>query len=207
MTTISITRALSELKLLDKRINKAINETQFVEKVVGKKGISGYPTVEAFEEKVKSSFQSINDLIQHRKDIKAKIVASNAVTKVEIAGKTLTVAEAIERKTSIEYEQELLNKMKRDFNRKNEEVERENINVQNRLDKMIQEALAGDTTGNASETIENISTTYKENNAAKIVNPLDILKTIEEKELEIDSFLGEVDIILSESNAKTTIEI
>ena len=48
------------------------------------------------------------DLISRRNKIKSAIIMSNAKTVVEVAGKQMTVAEAIDKKSSIEYEKELL---------------------------------------------------------------------------------------------------
>ena len=51
-----------------------------------------------------------------RKEIKEKIVKSNAETLVTIAGKEMTVAAAIERKESIKYEKKLAEELKNQLN-------------------------------------------------------------------------------------------
>lgn len=81
MSKITITRALTELKTLDKRIQKAIDSGTFV---------SFYGQFFKPDENSKSAqsnYQSIMDLLERRKQIKSLIVMSNAVTKVIIYGK------------------------------------------------------------------------------------------------------------------------
>ncbi|MCP4369761.1 MAG: hypothetical protein GY797_16855, partial [Deltaproteobacteria bacterium] len=109
---MTISRALAELKLLDKRIRGTIEKGTFAGLAQGKKSITGYETNDEFIKTAKSSIQSAQDLIKRRQAIKSAIVNSNAKTEVTIADKKMSVAEAIERKSSIEYEKLLLQKLK-----------------------------------------------------------------------------------------------
>ncbi len=104
---LTITRALSELKLLDKRIRKEIEAAYFVAGVQKKKKIIGMYTKEEFSSRSQGEVDSIQSMTERRKIIKSAIVNSNARTMVTIVGNTMAVAEAIERKTSIEYEETL----------------------------------------------------------------------------------------------------
>ena len=102
---MSIHRALGELKTLDKRIRKEIENTIFIG-AKKKSSNTEYKTrtsIVDFNNNVNSSIQSINDLILRRKEIKEAIVNSNANTFVTIGDNKMTVASAIERKTSIGY--------------------------------------------------------------------------------------------------------
>ncbi|HYK73264.1 MAG TPA: hypothetical protein VEV44_09105, partial [Pseudoneobacillus sp.] len=101
---ITIAKGLVELKLLNNRINRVINDSVFAGFTVGKKVMTGFNDIEELEQRAKSDYQSVQDLIKRRNEIKSAIVVSNATTEVQIADKTLTVAEAIERKSSIEYD-------------------------------------------------------------------------------------------------------
>lgn len=102
MESISITRALSELKLLDKRILKGIKDADFLSYEINKKNV-----LKTFEPK--EQLQSVEDLIARRSTLKSKIMESNASTKVKIAGKEMLVIEAIEMKETIQYKKQLLN--------------------------------------------------------------------------------------------------
>lgn len=105
---ISITEALTELKLYDQKINKVLCSADFIGcKKKSSDRVNSFK-LENFEANAKASYQSVSDLIENRARLKSAIVQSNAATMVEIAGKKYTVAEAIERKNSIEYDKMLL---------------------------------------------------------------------------------------------------
>ena len=97
---MSIHQALSELKLLDNRIERAISSGRFIgtKKLVESKVSQTRTSVKEFNERAKADLDSVRALIERRSAIKSKIVASNATTKVIIGGTEYTVAEAIERK-------------------------------------------------------------------------------------------------------------
>lgn len=107
MRKITVTEGLNELKLYDSKIEKAINNLKLIgakKKSVDKVGVVN---VEKFVADAKAAHQSIMDLIRNRNALKAAIVKSNAITYLEIGDQKMTVAEAIERKNSIQYEKEL----------------------------------------------------------------------------------------------------
>lgn len=106
---------------------------------------------------------------------------SNARTQVTIAGDAMTVAEAIERKSSIEHEKSLLAKFVQDWSLASSTYER------------MAAAAAFDT----SDVM----------NAPHIVDPLDIRERIDKLREYIENFESEVDVILSESNGHTTITV
>lgn len=203
---LTITRALSELKLLDKRIRKEIESASFVAGVQKKKKIMGMYTKDEFSKKSHGEIDSVQSLIERRKMIKSALVNSNARTMVTIAKNTMTVAEAIERKTSIEYEKELLQKMKKRYNAAYNEVENANTQVKQKLDILLESNFGKDIKASATD-VEAISKPYLEQNEWELVDPLGIVGRIEKFEREIDEFEHEVDFILSESNTITTIEI
>lgn len=203
---ISVTRGLAELKLLNDRINTAIHNFSSIVVVTGKKVVAGYKTNEEYNEKTKSSFQSVQDLIKRRNVIKSAIVNSNASTNVEIGGVTMTVAEAVERKTSIVYEQQLLNKLKNDYAKAVQVYDREEVNAKQRLDEHLKAIYGRDV--KIEEGIQKSTTEqFNEQNAPKMVDPLDVKKKIEELEKSINDFLLNVDYELSTSNTLTMIEI
>ena len=203
---ITVTKALSELKLLDKRINRGIVDGKFVGKVVGEEKKVEQTDIEEFKKDAQSSYNSVVDLIERRNKIKSAIVASNAVTNVNIAGKTYTVAEAIERKNSIQYEIDLLQVLKTQYASVLEGIEHINENVQRRLDNSLESMLSNDGKQD-NEFIQQFTENFNKKNQAKIVDPLNIKEKIESLESEIEDFLSEVDHELSVSNATTTITI
>lgn len=203
---MTITRALAELKLLDKRIDKELQNASFIASVQKKKKINGKITVEEFNNNATKSLDSINDLIQRRKLIKSAIVQSNAKTIVSIANVKMSVADAIERKISISYEHNLLNSMKSQYHIVRNEIENKNIDVNEKLNTLLLNNFGKDIKASAND-VEAISKPYLEQNEWIYVDPLDIVAKIDKLDKAIDEFESEVDFILSESNSITTIEI
>ena len=105
---ITVTEGLVELKLYGKKINKAVDDGKFVYAVKKSDKQVAHMSKEEASSKIEASYQSVTDLIKNRNALKSAIVQSNAVTMVKVGDKVMTVAEAIERKSSIEYEKDLL---------------------------------------------------------------------------------------------------
>ncbi|ATW58357.1 hypothetical protein CNR37_00150 [Pseudomonas phage ventosus] len=204
MTEISITRALAQVKALNDRIARATSVV-FVTTTVGGKHASGKPAQEVGEQ-LKSNLQSVQALIEQRKAIKSAIVRSNAVTNVVIAGVTQTVAEAIERKSSIVLEQTLLQQLRVQQAQAVSAVERTNVAVAARLDDLIKTAVGKDRQVTAAD-LAAITTPFEAQNKAEVLDPSDITKVIEQLTTDIDAFLLEVDFALSEVNATTKIVV
>lgn len=203
---MSVTRALAELKLLDKRIHTVMNSAKFVDFSIGQKAVNGYASNKEYEDKVKSAYQSVKDLIKRRNDIKSAIVLSNAMTKVKIADKEYTVAEAIERKTSIQYEEQLMQKMKNEYTKVTNNINRKNEEVKEELNRKL-DALYGREAKTKVDENNELVKSYRNDNEARMIDPLHIRSTYEKLEQEIDEFLSEVDFVLSTSNTLTEIEV
>ncbi|MEK5205658.1 hypothetical protein SAMN05421670_1805 [Psychrobacillus psychrotolerans] len=203
---ISITKALRELKTLDARILKKINETTFAASKKPKENIRGFKTVEEFEKEAKESIQSIKDLMDRRKQIKKSIVESNATTLVEVSGVKMTVADAIERKNFIEIEKTLLRKMNNDYAQSQEKVEVNNELAQDRLDTQLNNMISKD--GKTDLTaVEGYKKLFWESEETKLIDPIHIKEITTKMTLDIESFEDDVDVALSEINARTLITI
>lgn len=203
---MSITRGLSELKLLSNRINGKISSTQFIsEKKKSSKKINNTLTVEEFGVEAQAGYDSIVDLIERRKLIKSLIVKSNAETIVKIGDKEITVADAIERKSSINFDKTLLNTMVQQYNTYVADVNRKNEAMEMNLDKQVQAMMGGD--GKKTDGVEAFSTSYREQNGWDVIDPLKLRDKIETLKTDIEDFENNVDFVLSESNASTKITI
>ncbi len=203
---LTITRGLAELKLLDARIRKTINEAGFIGVVVGDKTVRGYTTNEEFVRKAEASLQSARDLTRRRNAIKAAIVVSNATTHVTIAGKRMTVAEAIERKNSIAYEEALLGQMRMQYTAAVAEMEHKNTETRARLDRLLEANFGKDAKAKDSE-YDAIAKPFMAQNEAKLLDPLKLKSVIDQLYDEIEGFKSEVDFVLAESNTLTKITI
>lgn len=208
---ITVTKALSDLNVLTGRIEKETDKLTVLstklkfKNVLKDKNIN----VDDFKNEVKANYQSILDLIKNRDIIKSAIILSNAKTKVVIADKEYTIAEAIDKKNRIALETDLLMKLKSEFVTKSKQVTNFNDKLEAQIDKEREIMLSGDNAKNKDivKTAEELATAKRESNSVELVDPLNIEKVINELEDGIMSFKAEVDQQLSVSNAITLIEI
>ena len=120
----------------------------------------------------------------------------------------MTVAEAIERKTSIQYDELLLDKMKNQYVAATSIVERENNRVDAQLDELIATLVGKDSQKKLSEDDQrNVEIPYRKANEYELVDPLNLNDKIKKLEAEIDDFKSNVDTALSISNATTFVEV
>lgn len=205
---ITVTEALKELKLYDARIKKAIESGIYVGAAKVNSDKINFKTKNTFSADAKASYQSVIDLISNRTKIKSAIVKSNAETVLEINGVKMTRAEAIERKSSIEYEKAFLNELKAQFSRAMTIMDRENKKVETQCESIALAAAGKDSDKKVKgDEIESVTETIRRLNEFGLVDPLNIEKVIANLESDIDGFESEVDVRLNLSNATTFIEV
>jgi len=199
---ISITQALAELKLLDKRINKALDNVTWADVKTKSRPVN----TETFAKTVKAEYQSFTDLVKRRDTIKRAVVKANASTRVKVGTWEGTVAEAIEYKTSIFYKKRLLDTMRSQLLRAKDDFSNQQEAVDGRLEKLLHSELGKDVK-TSPETITALTNSFRENNKVELVDPLDLSARTRELEEEIEEFETNVDWVLSETNGKTMIPI
>lgn len=204
MTQISVTRALAEVKSLNDRIEKATRGTTFIGVTVGGKVPNG-ADLQTTQNTLKANLQSVQDLITRRQKVKSAIVRSNALTVVTINGVEMTVAEAIERKGSIDKDRALLAVLKAQQAQVRTAIERNNVLMQSKIDAMILTAVGKERKA-TEEELEAISKPYITSNITAALDPSGLDTVIQKLEDDINGFVFEVDFVLSEANAKTVIE-
>jgi len=205
--TLTLTRALVELKMLGKRISANVEKFDPVVIQRGGKLPEGVKSTDEFAKSAKANFQSVQDLMVRRGKIKSALVNANAVTKIEINGVEMTIAEAIERKSSICQEKELLEYLKLKYADAINSIERENKAMKGQLLKLLEATYSKSEAEISKEDHDKVAIPFKENNEAKLVDPLELKGVIQELEESIDAFETEVDVALSEINAQVEIEI
>jgi len=197
---ISVTRALVELKTLDNRINKIIGTTTFITFKTKNKNYNY--SEEEFKKSVLSDYQSLNDLIERRQQLKNAIVLSNAKTEVEIAGKRMTVSQAIEFKNTIAYKMALLDSLKRQRQHVTIESETHRMRVQQKIDENVRIICGKDSKPDA-QVIQTVAEGIAKGDPIDVFDPLVLDKVIKDLEDTIQDFNANVDFVLSESNALT----
>ena len=212
--TITLTEALAELKLLDKKIQKSMQDLAYkgapvIDYIVGKKKTTEKYnlTEEEIKKEAQSKIDQLNALITNRGKLKAVIARTNAVTQVTIAGKIYTIVEAIERKNNLKNEKELLEILNNSVESVTGKVRRINENARNEVDRLLEAKLSTDSKNQSAQEIESLAKILLENKEAKVVDPYGVAKLIESMSENIETFEREVDVALSIVNATTTIDI
>lgn len=202
--SISIARALVELKTLDSRINKSIDSTQWI--LYKTKNKNSNLSEEEYKKSTKSEFQSLADLIMYRDKLKNAIMISNSVTRVEVGGQKMTVGQAIEYKKTIQYNQLLLQKLKYQRQQVTVDVENHKQRIQAKIDENIK-IICGKDSKPDENVIKSVSDGISKGDSIEVFDPLGLDKVIKELETKIEDFKANVDYVLSESNALTIITV
>lgn len=208
MEQMLVTKGLNELKLLDSRIKRKTEEGEFVGSAkTSAANINGKMTKETFKANAKADYMSITDLIRRRNAIKAAIIKSNAITMVEVAGKRMTVAEAIDKKDAIQYEKNLLEQLVFQYNIAITKVNKENEKVDLNIETLLITAYGKEGKDKISQSsYDAIADPYRSANEYSLVDALDIENLIKKMKDEIERFESEVDTCLQISNSITLIE-
>lgn len=202
--TITIHRALSKLKTTASRISELNRELYVASKKITDKTVRGQ-NLDNISKQITSNYDELMDLLVLEDTIKSQVAISNAVTKVIIGGQEMTVVEAISRKNTLETKQSVLNSLRHQLSRARDNVEESNrmlsINVEKQLASLFTNK---DTDVN---TINTMRQTLTEQQLLEVFDPAQLSTKLEKMAKELAVFQEEVDAILSESNAITTIEI
>lgn len=202
--SLTITRALVELKTLNSRINKIVDYTTFI--MYKTKSKNCHYAEDDFKQSVTSEFQSFNDLVARRDKIKNAIMMSNMTTMVDIAGKKMTVAQAVEFKTTIGYKTILLETLIKQRQQVTIETETHKQKVQAKIDDNVRIICGKDSKPDAN-VIQTVSDGIAKGDPIEVFDPLNLDAVIKTLENEIEDFCANVDYALSESNALTKIEV
>ena len=206
--TMTIHKSLSELKVLDSRISKAMDATFVVANKHNNAKIGGV-SIADFSNGVKDAYQSVRTLINRRNAIKRAVTRSNANTMVNINGQEFTVAEAIDMKgKGIEYLSSLYDILSSQLAKAKRKADGENGDMLSaRADDYVKSLYAGADLKNMADEISKVRDTFITAQTIEIVDPIHAEETCKNLRDYIDSFMSEVDSALSVSNALTTVEV
>lgn len=207
---MTVTQALVELKLLDAKICKKIDESATFAVALNTKSDARKP--EEIEKNIKAAYQSVSDMIDRRDAIKRAVVLSNATKTIEVKlggkMKRFTVAEIIDMKNAgIGYRARLVRKLISDGN----DALRTYRSLYEAVNKQAL-AIAAAAQSQPKITPEeaanlSIYQEYMEANKITMVDPLDVGKLAEQLDNEISDFQSIIDTTLSVVNATTEITV
>ena len=211
MTTMSITRALTRAKTIEKQLARLV-ESQFVVTLMKREVDNATDVFKDNLKMTKANFDQFNDLFAELNNIKAAVRKSNEVTKVVIGGEELTVADALVYKNTIIHRSNFLDTITRENRTADSRVEQSKINADNKF-ATVRENFIKSTQGQdmSEDYIKTVLTEEERRLQAalvevKVTGIKNVSEYIEAERKRIDTFIEEVDYVLSESNATTIIE-
>lgn len=207
--TMTVHKALAELKVIGERIDRAISQGVYCKaNKHSNEKINGV-SIEEFKAQIQGSWDRANDLIKRRNAIKRAVVLSNATTSVKIGDNSMTVAEAIEMKNSgMMFKQSLLNSLNNHYIRAIQTIDKENGESLNQKAENYVIGLFGSKEGKTNtDELEKVRRDFIANNSFEFIDPIKVKDKIDALEKEIVEFETEIDAILSVSNAITSIAI
>lgn len=204
--TMTVTRALAELKTLRTRIIIATAKP-FLGIVRGKDG-TPFTTYQPDADGIRANFASVVSLMKRRDAIKTAVVASNAVTTVMIGSKTYTVAAAIESKASAELTDNLIRNIKQQLTDLFNDISRNNSALEQKIDTQVMAVFGKDSKKTVTDTdYQSVRQPMLDQHELRLLDPLGVSALIKQLEDDQADFLLNVDYALSEANAVTTITI
>ena len=208
---LSLTRALSEKKMLTKRLDDKIVSGIYVSVTIGdadKPADNKFSTKDELNSMIKSSYDSVEGLLTRYRNITKAIIHSNSSTIVNICGNEMTVAEAIERKKSIKFEEKMLMRLKDQFRDVTYIISSDNNSMESGIDDLVKSALSADkNAGKNEDYVKSVDKSRRSILERHLADPCKINQQIDAYRESIENFNNEVDFVLSESNAKTMISI
>lgn len=211
---MTITKALSELKVLGNRITAEIRSATFCNVSKHTMRTLNGKNISDVRAEMQGNYDKIVALINRNNAIKKAVNKANASTIVSISGEQMTVAEAIYMKqTGIDYMKALLNTMTTQYTNTQSLLQNNNGEKLTRACEAYIVSLYGTNSGNntiSSEMVETINAArakYIDENTFDLIEGIDTKKAIEDLKNKIDSFEAEVDAAITVANATTEIEI
>ena len=209
MPSVTITRALSKIKILTDMINNDIKNNVFITTVPN--SMLGSEEHTTLVKTLTSSHTSLEDKIKEIVKLKRLIAESNLTSYLEVSGKRVSVTEALAMKETMEFYSRFLVTLRKQNTRSAEEVNHTNMR--------ISQAIAGNTSDISSNSdIKNEdlekrlalnAKQLQESMGIKVVSatketPEQLIESIKDY---YNDFVSEIDYLLSEHNAVTTIEL
>lgn len=211
-TQMSITRALSTLKAVTEEISTFFNQERYFLGVAAGKTtlrpvISVFPNATALENRIRSDAQKLQGLLQRQFNIKSAIFRSNHTTYVEVAGKRMTVVEAVYMKSTLAQREQVLNGIRASVRSAVATFDTKQKELDTQLNTLREkQANSQDTEANKS-LIQALEANLKETVQPVYVDPIGYRKLIEDEQALITQLKTELDYILSTSNTVTMVDI
>lgn len=191
---MSLHRVIAEIKSQEAKL-AAINSTSFVATAA-----SGADGIDTYKKQSQAAIDKISSAMKNLAALKAARNKANTSVVVKIAGKELTIDEALSQKAALPHKQQLVNVLQSQYNKAEQLVKNADAQIEQKVNQNIAQMFSG-TKKATEDEIALIRNTVSKANKQEIV-ATDGLKTlIDNLKKEIEEFTTEVDFVLSEANA------
>lgn len=204
---MTLHKILSELKTLDKRIEKAIMSMDPISVMRGSKIVNSTLTEDEFTKEAISSVDSVEGLINRKFILRSALLNANCSVKVTISGKEYTIYQAIEMKEIMNFKKKELDKLSYSLREANNLHQRIVDRNDSDLEKQIQFFCQSAKEDAKPDIVAKLTEQMNTLNGVKLLDPINISEKIKSLSDGIENFMIEVDSALSEINSITTVEV
>lgn len=206
--TVTVTRALARAKII-KDLLEDLKKECFVGYV--RSSEKNGEMAQQYQRNSQANIDEYKSLVKEYVAIKTAIHQFNDTKTVTVLGlPEMTVAAILVEKTILQDRRDILNTVRDQYSDALHQQQRANITIDNEVSAYLanQEKQFGDTAG-SKEAIDQLVKTYREakekERSLDIVSGFNHAEFIEKESEFINSFMNEIDTILSEINATNTI--
>lgn len=206
--TVTVTRALARAKII-KDLLEDLKKECFVGYV--RSSEKNGEMAQQYQRNSQTNIDEYKSLVKEYVAIKTAIHQFNDTKTVTVLGlPEMTVAAILVEKTILQDRRDILNTIRDQYSDALHQQQRANITIDNEVSAYLanQEKQFGDTAG-SKEAIDQLVKTYREakekERSLDIVSGFNHAEFIEKESEFINSFMNEIDTILSEINATNTI--
>lgn len=204
---MSLTRVIKLIKTLKEDIRKHKFDGQLTAIQIGTSDMTvGHQTASGFSETTSSKVQSIFDKLELLGRLQSKLAEANTTTRLKVKGRLMSITEAIQKKSIIELESSILSQLRANM-----------LSTQRAFDQKEEHFISGlnGITNNFGSKDKKITQPeldalvkdYSDRNKPIYIDPSNIGLLYTTKLKELEEFMTEVDICLSEVNGQTYVEV
>lgn len=216
MERMLVTQALDERDLLKKRISDSIRRLKVVETAKSNDTkVSDGTSIKDFTDKAKSQYQSIMDLIDRYERLDSSILLANATEKVDIAGKIMTRASAINLRKSLlgtsrtaqssDFRGMLISRLNDEIRDVKQSIGKLQSMADKQREIMISNISSADKKDLTQDTLDGVDT-YCSNLVSKMIDPINAQEKLDNLTEERDTIIKNIESAIKISNATTYVE-
>lgn len=216
MEKMLVTQALDERDLLKKRIHDAIRRCRVVTtKLPNDSKVAGGMTVEEFNQEATSQLQRVTDLIDRYKRLDSAILLANATEMIEVAGKKMPRAMAINLRKSLlssqrgvdstDFEGMLISQLEVTLNDAKTTIAKTQMFADRQKEVLMANITSSEKKDVTSDAVSNLES-YCANLVGVLVDPVGAEKKLQQLIEERDALISNLETAIKISNATTYVE-